>query len=182
MGYELRKSPAPSRDDVRPSDDVATASFLQSEFNLFISRTQPPRTDRYRTVQSVSPPVFRARRRRRLRPPVLPRDVTMIQQRRNSRRFVLSELRTFGGRKSPLSADGSEDAAAVDSDDADDGFCIQLEPMEAFSPTASSPALLQPPSSRPAFADLSSLHDDQPPSKHEVAQWKSIKNLKSGIT
>lgn len=105
----------------------------------------------------------------------------MIQQRRNSRRFVLSELRTFGR---PLAdgnggGGGAETAVAavadVDSDDADDGFCIQLEPMPPLlSPTVGS------------YGDLpnlsSSLHDDRPPSKHEIAQWKSIKNLKSGIT
>jgi len=114
----------------------------------------------------------------------------MIQQRRNSRRFVLSELRTFG--KSPAddnggggggvgdseSATASASVADVDSDDADDGFCIQLEPM---APLMSLP----PPSKRMPLADLSSsssVHDDRPPSKHEIAQWKSIINLKSGIT
>ncbi|XP_022181493.1 acetyl-CoA carboxylase isoform X1 [Myzus persicae] len=115
----------------------------------------------------------------------------MLQQRRNSSRFVLSELRTFGsggGVAAAASASAAGDeaepaevdddpssATAVDSDDADDSFCIQLEPMAAPSPRP-----------RLALADLSSLqhlHDDGlPPSNHEIAQWKSIKNLKSGIT
>lgn len=103
----------------------------------------------------------------------------------------MSELRTFGsGGVAAATAsaaaagdeaepadvdDGSSSTAAVDSDDADDSFCIQLEPMAALSPRP-----------RLALADLSSLqhlHDDGlPPSNHEIAQWKSIKNLKSGIT
>ncbi|KAF0770741.1 acetyl-CoA carboxylase isoform X1 [Aphis craccivora] len=109
----------------------------------------------------------------------------MIQQRRNSRRFVLSELRTFSGGGGVAAAafageeaepaDVDDDPSRADSDDADDGFCIQLEPMAAPSPRP-----------KMTLADLSSLqhqHDDgPPPSNHEIAQWKSIKNLKSGIT
>lgn len=68
-------------------------------------------------------------------------------------------------------------SAAVDSDEADDTFCIQLEPMSVAGGTA--PRLVRHVS---AELHLSSVHDDRPPSKHEIAQWKSIKNLKSGIT
>lgn len=102
----------------------------------------------------------------------------------------MSELRTFasGGvaAAASIAAAGDEveladidddpsSTAAGDSDDPDDSFCIQLEPMAAPSPR---PKL--------ALADLASLQhlydDGLPPSKHEIAQWKSIKNLKSGIT
>lgn len=113
----------------------------------------------------------------------------MIQQRRNSRRFVLSELRTSGaggGGGGGCDADADDDSssvtAAVDSDDADDGFCIQLEPMAPFTRATDSKPSPTPRSKRTSLADLSSLHDDRPPSKHEIAQWKSIKSLKSGIT
>jgi len=102
----------------------------------------------------------------------------------------LSELRTLGSggvaAAASVAAAGDEveladvdddpsSTAAGDSDDADDSFCIQLEPMAAPSPR---PKL--------ALADLASLQhlydDGLPPSKHEIAQWKSIKNLKTGIT
>lgn len=119
----------------------------------------------------------------------------MLQQRRNSRRFVLSELQTFGAEHKSLLLSPSSDAdsaaadvddyessstAAVDSDDAEDGFCIQLEPMEMILMKPSNHATtLQ--SKLSSFANLP-LHDDRPPTKHEIAQWKSITNLKSSIT
>lgn len=117
----------------------------------------------------------------------------MLQQRRNSRRFVLSELQKFGqtlqassddagggtdrtllsvdygggGVGLDAGADAGNSADAEDSDDQDDGYVIQLEPMTPQSP-------------RFTFGDVPL--DDRPPSMNEILQWKSIKNLQAGIT
>lgn len=132
----------------------------------------------------------------------------MLQQRRSSRRFVLSELQQtnkslFSGNYDGSGGgdgDGSDDEvvggdnvvvdkdrAAGDSDDPDDGFCIQLEPMAA--PTKTSNAKEEPEKAklprprRSSFAVMSLYdRDEPPPTKNEIIQWKSIKNLKASVT
>lgn len=127
----------------------------------------------------------------------------MLQQRRNSRRFVLSELQRTNKSLLPGDYDGSggggggdgsddedfggdKDRAAGDSDDPDDGFCIQLEPMAAPTKTsnAKEPEKAKPPRPRRSSFAVMSLYDrDEPsPTKNEIAQWKSIKNLKASVT
>ncbi|XP_050530810.1 acetyl-CoA carboxylase isoform X6 [Daktulosphaira vitifoliae] len=126
----------------------------------------------------------------------------MLQQRRNSRRFVLSELRTVAsaddihqnGVREPTTGfmlgddliaanggdgDGDDDNTTVTAEDSDeDGFCIQLEPM---STPCHVPVRLMLHSSSMSSLSSVDITDDRPPTMHEIAQWKSIKNLKSGI-
>lgn len=128
----------------------------------------------------------------------------MLQQRRSSRRFVLSELQRTNKSLLPDDYDGTggsdedvptnnfdEDgptAVTGDSDDPDDGFCIQLEPMSAPAKSSgaaknSLPPMQLPRPRRSSFAVMSLYdRDEPPPTKNEIAQWKSIKNLKNNIT